>query len=111
MKRSYKLAFATIVVFVAVFSCPAGSETVAPLHNRWLTVSVRQSDGSLELRAVGLRDPVLTARVGAEVNHQWIWSTDYTNHQIVESTFQSPLGEGHQLEVLFPGLAGKPNLK
>ena len=106
MKR---FALAVIFVFIAVFSYAAG-ENVAPLQNHWLTFSVRP-DGSFELRAAGLRDPVLTARVGAEINHQWIFSTDYPKHLIASSTFHDALGDGQQIEVSFTGLAGKPDLK
>jgi alpha-galactosidase len=109
-KRFSELVIGLILTVIAAFSGSASSQTVAPLQNHWLTVAVRQPDSSFELRANGLRDPVLTARVGAEINHQWVWSTDYPSHQIASSLFQSPLGEGHQLEVSFTGLAGKPNL-
>ncbi len=81
------------------------------LQNRSLTVSVRQSDGSFELRAEGLTAPVLTARVGAEVDHHWISSSDYPKHQVAASDFHDALGQGRQLQVSFTGLTGKPNLK
>jgi alpha-galactosidase len=100
-----------ILAITAVLALSATGQTVAPLQNRWLTVTVRPKDGSFELRAEALRDPVLAARVGAQVNHQWLTSTDYPNHQATASTFQSPLGPGHQLEVLFSGLTSKPNLR
>jgi len=98
-------------LLTAVFALSATCQTVAPLQNRWLTVSVRPQDGSFELHAEAVRDAVLAARVGAEVDHQWIWSTDYPSHQATASTFQGPLGPGHQIEILFSGAAGKPNLR
>ena len=107
----FKVVFILVLPGVGLLSIPASSQTVAPLQNRWLTVSVRESDGSFELRAQELKDAVLTGRVGAEISHQWLSSTDYPKHQATASTFQSPLGDGHQLEVSFTGLAGKPNLK
>lgn len=96
---------------LAAFVQPFAKAENASLKNRWLTVSVRPSDGSFELRAEGLHDPVLTARVGAEVNQKWIWSSDYPQHQIASSTFQTDLGAGHQIDVSFTGSAGTPNLK
>jgi alpha-galactosidase len=110
MKQFYKPVLATVFVLIAAFSYSA-DENVAPLQNRWLTVSVRSSDGAFEIRSAGLRDPVLTARIGAEINHQWIFSTDYPKHQIASSTFHDALGDGHQIEVSFTGLAGNPDLK
>ncbi|MGA8151865.1 MAG: PKD domain-containing protein [Terriglobales bacterium] len=109
-KRTYVSVVRFILAFTTVLLVPASCQT-APLQNRWLTVAVRPQDGSFELRAEALRDPVLAARVGAEVNHQWLWSTDYPNHQVAASTFQSPLGPGHQVEILFSGLTNKPNLR
>ena len=110
-KRLFKLLFSLILTVATVLSNLANGQTVAQLQNRWLTVSVRPSDGSFEIRGAGLRDPVLTARVGAEINHQWILSTDYSTHEIATSTFHDALGDGHQIEVSFKGLADKPDLK
>ena len=100
----------SLLLSIACFS-DLRSQTVAPLQNRWLTVSVRPSDGSFELRVNGLHDSVLVSRVGAEVNHRWVLSTDFPQRKITASTFQSPLGEGHQIEESFSGIVGKPNLK
>lgn len=111
-KRFYKSAFAAIFVLAALFSvCPVSGETVPQLQNRWLTVSVRPSDGSFEIHSAGLPDSVLTARVGAEIDHHWILSTDYPSHQVATSSFQDALGEGRQLDVTFAGRSGNPGLK
>jgi hypothetical protein len=83
----------------------------AQLQNQALTVTVRTSDGSYEVRAAGVKDPVLTARVGVQVNHSWIWSTDYARHEVSASTIDGPLGPVHQLQVSFAEQAGKPSLK
>ena len=97
----------------ASFVCPAAdaTEEVVSLSNRSLHVAVRAQDGSFELWSVELRNPILTARVGAEVDHHWIWSNDYPKHQTVPSNFQTALGSGHQVDVSFTGLANKPDLK
>lgn len=111
IKRFCELVLSATCVVIAPFSYPVSGQTAAPLENRWLTVSLRPSDGSFELRGAGLRDAVLTARVGAEVNHQWILSTEYSKHQVTISNFHDALGNGRQLEVSFSGLAGKPDMK
>lgn len=96
---------------VAAFNCrPAKAQSAASVSNQRLTVSVRP-DGSFDLRAAGLHDPVFTARIGAEVNEKWIWSTDYAQHHTASSTFQTALGVGHQIEVSFSGSATQPSLK
>jgi len=110
-RRSYELVCAAVVVVMAFFCSSAVGENAAPLQNRWLTVSVRSADGSFEVRGSGLKDPVFTARVGAEVEHQWVFSTEYPKHQVSPSSFHDAIGEGKQLEVSFSGLAGKPDLR
>lgn len=108
MKPSRLLALA--LALTSLLLLPAYSQTTS-LKNRWLAVLVRPQDGSFELQAEGLPGPVFVARVGAEVNHHWIWSTDYPKHRASASTFQDALGFGHQLEVIWAGTADKPGLK
>ena len=107
--RKHTLAFGFFFLTLAVIS--AAGQTDSQLQNRWLKVSVRPSDGSFELLAEGMRQPVLTSRVGVEVNHGWVWSSDYPNHHVSASNFTGLLGPGHQLEVSFAAREGKPNLK
>ncbi|MFZ0227666.1 MAG: hypothetical protein WAL41_12120, partial [Mycobacterium sp.] len=101
------------VGWVASFNCPAAwaAEESVTMRNQSLHITVRDHDGAFELWSAELHNPILVARVGAEVNHHWMWSSDYPKHKTVTSTFQSPLGAGHQAEVSFTGLAGKPDLK
>ncbi len=101
---------AVTLVVLAFFSATALGQTVAPIQNRWLTVSVRP-DASFELRSANLKGAVLAARVGAEVDHEWIYSTSYPKHQAAASTFHDALGDGNQLQASFTGLTGKPDLK
>jgi alpha-galactosidase len=89
----------------------ARAEDSASLGNHALGVSVRAQDGSIEVRSAAYAHPIFTARVGAEVDHQWVRSSDYPKHSAVESGFQTELGSGHQISVSFAGLAGKPDLK
>jgi alpha-galactosidase len=110
-KCFYEFMSVAVFVFIAFFSLSARGQNVAPLQNRWLTVSVRPADGSFEIRGAGLKEPVFAARVGAEVEHQWVLSNEYSKHQVAASSFHDALGEGNQLEVSFTGLPGKPDLK
>jgi alpha-galactosidase len=103
--------FAMLAAAVATSGSLARAEDVSRLQNHSLTVSVWPKDGSFELRADGLSEPVMTARVGAEINHKWIFSTDYPGHRINASAFETPLGKGRQLDVTFTGLATQPDLK
>ncbi len=90
--------------------CSAQSATGASIHNRTLTVSVRASDAAYSLSTEGLRQAVFTAQVGAEVDHQWLSSSDYPKRQVTESVMHGELGIGRKITVTFSGLPNKPDL-
>src|SRR5208283_2570010 len=79
------------------------------LTNEKLSLSVDAQDGSYQLAVRG-GQAVLTSRVAAEIDHQWLRSSDYPRHQVSESTFSDELGQGHAVTVTFSGLDGKPEL-
>jgi alpha-galactosidase len=91
-------------------SFAADTPSAASLSNGSLRVTVRPHDGAFELWSVELHNPVVAARIGAEVNHQWLWSDGYPKHQTVPSNFQTVLGSGNQIKVMFTGLANQPDL-
>jgi len=98
------LGLATLVYFVA----PCRAQQLA---NSSLAVTVQAQDGSFQLAArTAANRPVLSARAGAEIDHQWVRSNEYPQHRAVESTFSDSLGAGHQISVTCAGLAGKPDL-
>ncbi|HET9405841.1 MAG TPA: PKD domain-containing protein [Candidatus Sulfotelmatobacter sp.] len=53
---------------------------------------------------------MFASRVGAEIDHKWISSSDYSKHQVTASDFHDALGQGRQLKISFTGLAGKPDI-
>jgi alpha-galactosidase len=81
------------------------------IANEKLILRVNPQEGSYQFgtRAAGSR-AILTARVGAQIDHQWVRSSDYPQHRAEESTFNDTLGQGHQITVTCSGLAGKPDL-
>jgi alpha-galactosidase len=89
-----------------IFALPSLAQK---LTNDKLSLTANAQDGSYEL---ALRDgnPVLNARVGAQVDHQWLRSSDYPRCQTAPSTFSDGLGPGHQVAVTCSGLQDKPDL-
>ena len=79
------------------------------LTNEKLSLNVNAKDGSYQLGVRG-GQPIFTSRVAAQVDHQWLRSSEYPRHQVAESTFSDELGPGHALTVTFSGLDGKPDL-
>lgn len=91
--------------------CCAQARTDAGIHNRSLAINVRSTDGVFEIKSSGLDKAVLAARVGAQVNHEWVWSTDYPKRTISQGEMHNEAGSGRRIEALFTGLANKPDLQ
>jgi hypothetical protein len=79
------------------------------LTNDELSLTVNAQEGSYQLSVHG-GQPVLRSRVGAQIDHQWLRSSDYPRHQASESTFDDDLGPGREVTVTYSGLDGKPDL-
>jgi len=85
-----RLMLAVVILWFVSLACAAG----ATLKNDSLLVSIDPNDGSY---AVGLNSnspAILRARVAVQVNHDWIESTAYPQHQVTESSFEDVLGRG-----------------
>src|ERR1035441_3071778 len=81
------------------------------LENQALSLAANQQDGSYELGTrAGRTHPVLRARVGAEVDHQWIFANEYPRHRSSQSSFNDLLGTGREGVMTCAGLDGKPDL-
>ena len=94
----------TAGTLMAVLPCLAQQ-----LTNDQLSLTANAQEGSYQL---SLHDgqSVLTSRVAAEVDHQWLRSSDYPRHQASESSFEDDLGSGRQVTITCSGLDGKPDL-
>ena len=53
---------------------------------------------------------LVTARVGAQVDHQWIYSSDYPKHSHSDAPFTSALGRGREITITHTGAASHPDL-
>jgi hypothetical protein len=97
------------VALIAGILIGATTCTAEELTSQPVSVTVNARDGSYELGTHG-GQIVLTARAGAQVDHQWLRSSDYPRRQAAESGFNDELGSGHQMTVTCGGLDGKPDL-
>jgi alpha-galactosidase len=79
------------------------------LGNDALSLSVNAKDGTYQL-AVREGQPVFTSRAAAEVNHEWLRSSDYPRHVASESKFADELGSGRAITVTNSGLPNKADL-
>lgn len=96
-----------LLVLVLGF-CPFAS-AVPIIRGSNLQVKVL-ADGSYSILAGENKNPVLTAEIGAEVDHSWVRSSEYPRHRISETGFHDSLGAGRLLKVTFTGLPSVPDL-
>jgi hypothetical protein len=85
------------------FIAPCGAQQ---LGNDMLSVSVDTKDGTYRLAVPG-GQPTFTSRVAAQVNHEWLRSTDYPHHAALESKFADDLGSGGLSRSQTPDFPGK----
>jgi alpha-galactosidase len=95
-----------IVTGALIVATPCAAQQ---LTNDKLSLTVNAQDGSYQLAVRG-GQPMLTSRVAAQVDHQWLRSSDYPRHQASESSFTDELGSGREVTVTFRGLDGKADL-
>jgi alpha-galactosidase len=79
------------------------------LTNDELSLTVNAQEGSYQL-SLHDGEPVLKSLVAAEIDHQWLRSSDYPRCQASELSFQNVVGSGRQVTVTCSGLDGKPDL-
>ncbi|MGB2834403.1 MAG: PKD domain-containing protein, partial [Candidatus Sulfotelmatobacter sp.] len=75
-----------------------------------LSVAVQPGDGTYEIRPGNGGRTILQARVAAEIDHKWVKSTDYPQHEISRSNFEDALGHGKKIIVTSSGLPNVPDL-
>ncbi len=98
-----------IVAAYAAQQCAAQQLAPRQLTNDKLSLTVSAQAGSYQLAVRG-GQPVFTSRVAAQVDHQWLRSSDYPRRQCSESAFTDELGSGRAVTVTCTGLEGKPDL-
>ncbi|MGO8787026.1 MAG: PKD domain-containing protein [Terriglobia bacterium] len=108
---SLSLGKLTLAALLIVSGATSGvGQQTASIRNEQLTVTVNIHDGSYAIRAKGLEQPVLVARVGAKIDHTWVRSDQYPKQEAEESSFEDDLGSGRVAKITLSGLAGKPDL-
>ncbi len=108
-KRIRGMVFRTALAITAGTLIGALPCVAQQLTNDELSLTVNAQDGSYQLSMHG-GQPVLRSRVAAQVDHQWLRSSDYPRHQASESSFEDDLGPGQEVTVTCSGLDGKPDL-
>jgi hypothetical protein len=95
-----------IFIAVLIVATPCAAQQ---LTNDKLSVIVNAHEGSYQLALPG-GQPIFTSRVAAQVDHQWLRSSDYPRRQASESSFTDELGSGREVTVTCGGLEGKADL-
>lgn len=96
---------------LAAVQCVSSTCGAQTLTNATLSVTVKPDEGSFQvaMQAEANRQ-VLSARLGAQIDGQWVRSNDYPDHRATASPFNDALGAGHQIRVTCTGMPGRPDL-
>jgi len=97
---------AAILTAALIVAVPCAGQQ---LTNDKLSLTVDAQAGSYRLALRG-GQPIFSSRVAAQVNHQWLRSSEYPHHQASESAFTDELGSGRAVTVSCTGLEGKADL-
>ena len=109
MRKNCELLSGVGLMMMAGWLAVAAPCAAQQLTNEKVSLSVNANDGTYQLAVRG-GQPIFSSRVAAQIDHQWVRSSDYPRHQVSESTFSDELGPGHAVTVTFSGLDGKPEL-
>lgn len=82
----------------------------ATLADSALAVRVDTHTGSYSIENSVAQSTVVRAVVAAKVDHRWIRSSDYPQHDLTMTRFADALGEGRQATVTSTGLTAEPDL-
>lgn len=82
----------------------------AKIENESLVIEANREDGTYTIQSKENPSVSITAAVAAQVNHRWLRSSDYPQHEIQESSFTDALGISSQLTITHSGLSGQPDL-
>jgi len=108
-KRTRRQVFTVGLAVTAGILMAAAPCVAQELMNNELSVTVNAQEGSYQL-SFHDGQPVLKSRAAAQVDHQWLRSSDYPRRQASESSFEDDLGPGQEVTVTCSGLDGKPDL-
>jgi hypothetical protein len=100
-KAGKQVSFVLVIAALLIVACNLAAQ------QKRMTVSV-DAQG---LYVIGVPDdPTLVSGVAASIDGQWVHSSDYPKHEVERSTTEGDAGTADQWQVVFSGLAGKPDL-
>ena len=109
-RLSLALILVTCVLSVILPHSALAAASTARIENSKLLIEADQKAGTYTIRSKENPRVWLTGAVGAEVNHRWLRSADYRQHEIQESPLSDDMGTGSQLTITYGGLSGQPEL-
>ncbi len=70
-----------------------------------------QPEGAIyHIRLGSLAAPIVTARVGAQIDRQWVYSSDYPTHQQADAPFSNSIGRGRETTITHSGAPSHSDL-
>jgi len=109
-RLSFALISMTCLLSVRVPESSAAVPGDSKIENAKLVIEANQKAGTYTIRSKENPRVWITAAVAAQVNHHWLRSKDYPQHEVQETPFADELGTGSQLTITHNGLSGQPDL-
>ena len=97
------------LLFLCLIAVSGMTANAQQLANQGISVFVDTSDGSYRISTPG-GTAILSSGTGAQLDHQWLRTTDYPRHSATEGAFSDALGKGHAITMSNSGAPGKPDL-
>jgi alpha-galactosidase len=109
-RLSFVLLLSTCFLPVIAPNPAMADAPAAKIENSKLLIEANQKAGTYTIRSKENPRLWLTAALAAEVNHKWLHSSDYPQHEIQQSSFSDDLGSGSQLTIRYGGAPSLPEL-
>jgi alpha-galactosidase len=109
MRSRSSLLRALLLSFLSITQTPAGAQ-VAKIENSRLLIEANQQSGTYTIRAKNSGHARITASFAAEVDHRWLHASDYPQHEVKASSFNSEIGSGSELTLNYGGRSSQPEL-
>ena len=111
-RKLWPLLTLTLLLSCSLFGrgVPNHWASLETFQEKTVGVRVSSADGSYTIFDPVSRKTVLHSRVAAEIDHQWLRSSDYPRHSLSRDSVADELGPGTKFTISNTGLRGQPDL-
>jgi alpha-galactosidase len=109
-KPGCSIALPFVICLLSLLAPAAAVPAPTKIENARLIIEANQKAGTYTIRSKENPRVWITASVAAQVNHRWLRSNDYPQHEIQASPFTDDQGAGSQITMTYAGSSSQPDL-